>query len=225
MKVSKRIIEFSKQTICLSNQGSLFGENYVARFALCNGAALEVFIRNGALSATIAEDNEVNTILHGMIAGFLSLRRNYSYPQLESIQFRELENMLRDVNSVKSFEDEYQEKIEQAFHTFKKIFQRYDVFIKYLIENEGLGFPLKLRELSFFEQLQALDKLRTTFASIFGLKVNILPRLNKWFPEKGELSFIVCQKTRLDRIDGVLFTSFWSKIEGIETINMLASEK
>lgn len=161
-------------------------------------------------------------VIHALAYELASiLKHNSTEKNAVDVSFREAENMLRDINSLPSFDASMLLEIENIYENIKKLYGRLDQLNK-LLGNDILSTSLVGK--SFFEQLKILDKCISDCASGFGLTRGELPRLNTWNPSSGELSFIVSSKTNLDRIDTAIFHSVWTVFDGVERIKMVASE-
>ncbi len=166
------------------------------------------------------EENQM--IIHALAYELASiLKLNRFERNAVDVTFREAENMLRDINSLPSFDESILLDIETIYQNIQKLYGRLDQLNK-LLANDISSTSLVGK--SFFEQLKILDKCISDCASGFGIIRGELPRLNTWNPSSGELSFIVSSKTNLNRVDTAIFHSVWTVFDGVERIKMVASE-
>lgn len=181
-----------------------------------NGEHIEIDL--GAQS--FAAEVEV-TIVRGIFSQMCQIYGDNGQENLSQITFREIENMLRDQNSERSFDQSHQAKMEQLFVDMKAFFNRI-----YRIHDFFSGFDRNSisENSSFFLQLKSFDLLRLEMKSFFDLEEYQLPRLNTWDPKSGELSFLVGAKTELSQMEGALFRLCWLELAPIKRIKMVASE-
>jgi len=139
---------------------------------------------------------------------------------VDQLPHRELENILRDVNSVPAYPADFLPKAENIVETCKRLIVTVKRFDHQF--SEGKDLTHAFNNSNFFEQVKILQKLQHSLGELLQFETSCLPRLNLWIPNKGELSFIVTSVTKLDLLEMELYKLFWLELGPIRSIKMLA---
>ena len=171
---------------------------------------------------TNEDDDDVLIIITSIIAQLLELKIVNEHLSPRTVSFREIENMLRDKNSVPSFSSKYLSLVKSLYADLIVNMDHIFSLVSYL--NDKTDHEVCLAGLNFFDQINVLNQLHQEFAKLFRIDHKGLPRLNTWEERSGELSFIVGSQTELGRSETKFFQLFWLEIAGVKTIKMVASE-
>lgn len=222
MKLSSAIEKIKGKPFPVFEINNNFPKTQEFEFEISVDCQLKLLKRGDLLVGLIEGTNESSAILHALFYQMVQLIADSTQRSSGEIEFRETENMLRDVNSIPSFPNDLGEKLKVDFLKIKNIYQRVKSLKDFYYQFTDLRSLLNNK--SFFEQVAELDKMHQQFSEFFGLEKSHLPRLNTWGPSKGELSFIVGAQTIIGPVDMQIFRYFWLEVDLVESIKMVASE-
>ena len=168
------------------------------------------------------DENSLETkLLRAILFIAVSRKMTLDLNAYELLSFREVENMMRDKNSVAVVPTEIFEDCEKSFLKLKRILRYIDGFNSYL---KKFPAPEDLCSSDFLSQLKTLSDYRSGFSEVVDLPEVNLPRLDSWFPGSGELVFAVGEKTLLGDLEGKFIIQFFHQIEAVRVIKMVASK-
>ena len=223
MAIAEQLIQLSQQNNGYSCKLSNFPKEIL--FDLKIGEISVVLNwQNNVVNILVNKEklNEKNQIASGFIQAMILLSGQQKSEKMTEISYREAENMLRDRNSVPSFESHvfpdceyFFQQLRDTFQVSLKLFRTLDHFYPELDQ-----FTQK----DFFTQLALLHRVREKLCQDFGRENNKFPRLSQWFAETGTLILLVNVEMPITSLEANLCRQFFQQIEGIREIKMVASE-
>ena len=225
MSISKTLKTFGEKNIVISLNSNRSGLDGLV-VPIGDIFFLKIKVAEKTLEPILEAKNKVDSdlclVARGVFHQLVKLSESDVTNSWVNVSFRELENMLRDQNATRSFDQKYNDFVESLTQELKVFLIRLDSVNNYL-ENE-LNQKASLERSSFFEDLKSFHQIRKDMQSLFNVSENQLPRLNTWDKKRGELSFIIDHHTKLSILDSEFFRLLWLDIEGINQIKMVASE-
>jgi hypothetical protein len=218
---SKALKICSANTLCMDEDLLLDLDSGFELHLMCQVDNVVLIVRK-AHNPTNEENDDVLIIITAIIAQLLELKKVNEHITPRTVSFREIENMLRDKNSVPSFSSNHLSLVKNIYASLIMNMDHIFSLVSYLKDKRD--HEVCLAGLNFFDQINVLNQLHQEFSKLFHIDHKGLPRLNTWKEQSGELSFIVGSQTELGRNETKFFQLFWLEIGEVKTIKMVASE-
>ena len=220
MKVSSIIKQLANKPFSLDGADHCFFQHKTLELNLSSSVMVKLTKDGENVFGEVMGTNQLCVISHALWGKIQEVKVMAPDRKFDEIEFREVENMLRDLNSVPSFPSELYDEASSVFLELKTLNDRLNKISELFEDHPELRTSIVGK--NFFDQVSLLDKTHQMFIEYFGGDRMRFPRLNTWDPKISEISFLVDGKTTLSLLEMQLLRHFWSEIEPIVSIKMVA---